>query len=93
MSRMGTSVLHMDTNPPSLPRQITAEIREAMQAAGVSQRVLSARTGLPLVTLSRRLTDNGRPFDLAELLAIADALEVNLAELVIRAERAAVRAA
>lgn len=92
MSRMGTTVVHMETNPPAVLRQITAEIRGAMQAAGVSQRELSARTGLPLVTLSRRLVGSGKPWDLNELLAVAAALDLSLAELVIRAERAALTA-
>jgi len=89
MSRLGTNVLHVDTNHPNLARQITAEVREAMRAAGVSQRELSTLTGLPLVTLNRRLTGAGKPFDLDELMAVADALHLSLTDVVLRAERAA----
>ena len=81
-------MFHMDTTTAGLPRQITAQIREAMAAAGVSQRELATRTGLPLVTLNRRLTGTGKPFDLQELLSITATLGLSLTDVVLRAERA-----
>ena len=71
----------------ALDRQLTAEVREAVKAAGLSQRDLAGRTGIPLVTLSRRLTGQGRGFTVDELLRIGEALGLSLVDLALRAER------
>lgn len=76
----------------ALARQMAGEVRAAMGHAGISQRDLAATTGLPLVTLSRRLTGKGKPFDIGELALIADTLGLSLVELAIRAERSLTRA-
>lgn len=89
---MGTMLSCMETQEP-LARQIADEVRTAMERAGVSQRDLATKTGLPLVTLSRRLTSKGKPFDIGELAMIADALDLSMVELVIRAERSLSRSA
>ena len=73
--------------PEPLIRQIAEEIKSAMLTAGMSQRALADATGLPLVTLSRRLTGAGKPFDLAELALVAAAVNLSLVELIMRAER------
>ena len=91
MSRLGTKLIPMETHE-ALARQIADEVRAAMARAGISQRDLADRTGLPLVTLSRRLTGKGKPFDVGELALIADVLGLSLVELAIRAERASARA-
>ena len=82
----------MDTSE-AVARQVSAEIKAAMLAAGISQRDLAAKTAIPLVTLNRRLTGGSKPFDLVELASIADVLGLSLTELVLRAERATSRAA
>lgn len=91
MNRMGSSLDHMD-NTEALDRQLTAEVRDAMKAAGVSHRDMSAKTGIPLVTLSRRLSGQGKGFTVVEVLAIADALGLSLVELALRADRSLTRA-
>lgn len=92
MSRLGTTLIPMDTTE-AVARQVSVEIKAAMLAAGISQRDLAAKTTIPLVTLNRRLTGAGKPFDLIELASIADVLGLGLTELVLRAERSASRAA
>ena len=87
---MGTRLLLMETST-DLAHQIAAEVRAAMAASGLSQRDLAARTGLPLVTLSRRLTGKGKAFDIEELARISDALGLSIVELAIRAERSLAR--
>lgn len=91
MSRLVTTVIHMDT-PESIARQVSAEIRAAMKLAGMSQRDMAAKTGIPLVTLGRRLT-GGKPFDIAELAAVASTLNIGVVDLMLRAERASSKAA
>ncbi len=86
MPHMGTTVIHMDS-PDFLARQIAAEVRSAMTAAGISQREMARATNIPLVTLGRRLTGAGKPMDMVELATIAHALGISVTELVLRAER------
>ena len=89
---MDSKVTDMDTTE-QLDRRITAEIAAAAKAAGVSQRELAARTGIPLVTLTRRLGGTGKGFTVSELLAACVALDLSLTEVALRAERATPRAA
>lgn len=86
MPRMGTKVAAMDTSE-ALARQIAIEVRDAMSAAGISQRDMASRSGIPLVTLSRRLVGGHKPFDLAEVAVVAGVMGLSLTELVLRAER------
>lgn len=74
--------------PEALARQVLAEIRQAMKAAGISQRDIAKATGIPLVTLNRRLVGTGKPMDLSEVAAIAAVLGLSLTEVALRAERA-----
>lgn len=90
MNHLGSNIHHMENNE-ALDRQLTAEVREAMKAAGMSHRDMSEITGIPLVTLSRRLSAQGKGFTVAEVLTIADALGLSLVELAIRAERSLTR--
>lgn len=92
MNRLG-SILNRMENTEALDRQLTVEVREAMKAAGLSHRDMSGITGIPLVTLSRRLSAQGKGFTVAEVLDIADALGLSLVELAIRAERSLSRTA
>ena len=85
MFRLGTTVIRMDT-PIALGRAITAEIRAGMESAGISQRDMAEATTIPLVTLNRRLTGNGKALDMAELAAIAEVLGTSVTDLIVRAE-------
>lgn len=76
----------------ALDRQLTAEVAAAAKTAGVSQRELAARTGIPLVTLTRRLGGHGKGFTVSELVAVCAALDLSLTEVALRAERAVPRA-
>lgn len=72
--------------PQATSDRLTAVVGEAMRAAKVSQRAMSAATGIPLVTLSRRLA--GRTgFTVHELAAIAEVLNLSIVELAVRADR------
>lgn len=92
MSQMGTSIIRMDT-AAAAAAQIPGVVRAAMDTVGMTQRELADATQIPLATLSRRLTDGGRAFDLAELSAVAGALRTTLTEIVLQAERAAMERA
>lgn len=76
----------------ALDRQLVAVVRDAMRASGRSQRDISDATGIPLVTLSRRLSGAGKGFTVEELLTVADALGISLVELAVRAERRSAQA-
>lgn len=60
-------------------------VRSAMKDAGISQRELADRTGLPLATLLRRLSGQARSFTVGELFAIAEAVDVPLVEFMVKA--------
>lgn len=79
---MGTRVFHMDTNPT--PRAVARAVSEALTRAGVSQREASTRSGIPLTTLSRRLTGNS-PLNVCELDALAGIAGVTVVDIVISA--------
>lgn len=85
MLRLGTSVLRMAT-PDQLSSRLAATVAASIKAANLSQRAVAEATGIPLVTLSRRLTGHSG-FTVPEVAAIADALGVSLVELFLRAER------
>ena len=64
-------MLHMNPTTDTitgLGRTVAAALKEA----GIQQRDAAARTGIPLSTLSRRLGGVGKPFDVAELEALAN---------------------
>lgn len=68
----------MDTN--TYPRQVSETVAEAMMAQGWSEKSMAETTGIPRVTLRRRLA--GAAFNVAELAAIADALGTTVSALV-----------
>ena len=86
MSRLVSKVVHMDT-PEAVARQVAVEVEAARVAAKVTQRDLAEATGIPLVTLNRRLTGQGKPFTFAEVASIATALGTTITEIALRAER------
>lgn len=61
-------------------QRIAEKVTAAIQAAGLSQREVAAETGIPLVTLNRRLNGHA-PFTVAELYCVAVALRVSAASL------------
>lgn len=61
-------------------------VRSAMKDARISQRELADRTGLPLVTLARRLSGQARSFTVWELHLVGEVVGLSLAELARRFE-------
>ena len=90
MPRLGTTVSRMDT-PETTAQRFAEEVRAGMEVAGISQRDMAARTGIPLVTLSRRLTGRS-PFTIPELAAITSEIGISLVEIALRVERAQAKA-
>ena len=85
MFRMTNKLCHM-TTAESLSRRLSQAIKEAASDAGISQRDLADRAGIPLVTISRKL-NHQHPFNAVELGAISEVLGISLVELALRAER------
>lgn len=71
----------MDT-PRRIPtsQAVARAVSEALRSAGVSQRDASARSGIALTTLTRRLTGNS-PLDICELSALADVAGVSMLDI------------
>jgi len=65
-------------------RNIAANVSSALTTAGIPQRDAAKRTGIPLTTLSRRLTGNS-PFTIVELDLIAGLLGVTVSDLIAQA--------
>lgn len=68
----------MDTT--TYPQRVALNVAEAMRAGGWSEKALAEKTGIPRVTLRRRLA--GAAFNVAELAAIAAVLGTTVADLV-----------
>lgn len=82
---MDTRVSHMGT-PESASRGLARVISKALRDAGISQRDAAAKTGIPLTTLSRRLT-GASPLLVTELHALASLVGVPVSRLVERSEK------
>jgi transcriptional regulator with XRE-family HTH domain len=63
----------MDTNGTHLNTAVVQRVGTAMTLRGYSQKKLAEATGIPRVTLTRRLAGSV-PFNVNEIAAIADAL-------------------
>ena len=70
--------------PTDTSRGIARSVSAALSAAGIAQRDAAARTGIPITTLSRRLTGNS-PFNTTELALIADLLGVHVSDFLTEA--------
>lgn len=70
----------MDT-PETTARRISEAVKTISADRGVSQRQLSEATGIPFVTLHRRF-NGGKPFDMAELAAIAAVLDMSVTDII-----------
>lgn len=85
MFHLTTNMTRM-TQPQDISRAMTRAVEQARQTAGKSQRALSGESGVPLVTLSRKLRGMGS-FTVTELAAVAEALGVSFASLALAAEQ------
>lgn len=80
------------TTAHDLTQAVAVVVAEAIKASGRSQRDVSSATGIPLVTLSRRLT-GAYPFTVLEFATIAELLGTTATDLMLRAERSVPRVA
>lgn len=78
----------MSTTPDAASRAVARAVSDALRAAGVSQRDAAERSGIPLTTLSRRLT-GASPLLYTELVALAGLAGVTVTELAAEVERVA----
>lgn len=75
----------MDT-PDATARGIARAVTDALQGAGISQRTASVETGIPLTTLTRRLTGKS-PFLITELAALASLADTTVSALIAAGEK------
>ena len=80
-------MLSMDTDAP-LTGPLARVVTDALKDAGRSQRDIATTTGIPIATLSRRLTGRA-PFLTTELALIAGELNTNVSAFFLAAEDAA----
>ena len=74
----------MDT-PTTAAQSVAEVVSAALREAGISQREAAARTGIPLATLSRRLTGHS-PFLITELSLVAKVAGLTLLDVARLAE-------
>lgn len=77
-------VLHME-HPPATLSSLSEVVKQRLEDAGISQRQAASQTGIPLTTLSRRLTGNSS-FSVTELAALAGLFGIPVSRLAIEAE-------
>ena len=83
---MGAYCSHMDTT--TFPKALAEVVKIALTEAGISQRDAASLTGIPLTTLTRRLSGNS-PFLSTELDRIASLAGTTVSALAAEAEAAA----
>ena len=81
---MGTTVFHMDT-PEQASREVSHAVARALREAGISQRAAAEQAGIPLTTLTRRLSGRS-PFLLTELASLAFLIGTTPSALMAQAE-------
>ncbi len=74
--------------PDLTSRGISQAVSNALKSAGISQREAAERSGIPITTLSRRLTGNS-PFLVTELAVLASMVGTTVSELAATAESSA----
>lgn len=79
-TQVGAYGLHMET-PEQEMRRVARAVSTALQAAGISQREAADATGIPINTLSRRLTGK-TPLNVNELAALGGLVGKSVSELV-----------
>ena len=72
--------------PETATAALAAVVSKALAAAGISQRTASDRAGIPLTTLSRRLTGRS-PFTSTELFVLASVAGTTVSQLAADAEQ------
>lgn len=82
---------HMNT-PEAVNRSLIQVIDTARKDAGLSQRDLANRSGVPLTSLHAKLKGH-RSFTIIEVGLIADTLGMTLTDLALQAERQLTQAA
>lgn len=83
---MGYTVLHMDITTESRTHTLAEVVRDALHDAGIPQREASQRSGIPINTLSRRLTGKS-PLTISELAELADIAGRSLTSLIAEVEQ------
>jgi predicted transcriptional regulator len=73
---------------PDTTKAVATTVTRLLAEAGIPQREASARTGIPMTTLYRRLSGNAA-FDVDELARIGRLLDVSVAAIVTHAEAVA----
>lgn len=77
----------MDT-PEQASREVSHVVAAALRDAGISQRTAAEQAGIPLTTLTRRLTGRA-PLLITELASLAALCGTTPSELMARAEEKA----
>lgn len=85
MLHIGTNVLHVE-HPEQTARSLADVISHRLREADISQREAATRTGIPLTTLSRRLTGTS-PLLVTELASLASLLGTSVSCLANEAEK------
>ena len=80
------------TTAQTYNQALAAVVRAAIESSRRTQREVSEESGVPLVTLNRKLGGH-TPFNFLELAEIAAVLDTSVTDLTLRAERAATLAA
>lgn len=78
---MACVAVHLDGNVARMDDKVSELVQAAMKSAHTNLERLSAETGIPRVTLGRRLKQ-GYSFTIDELERVADALDVDLLDLI-----------
>lgn len=82
---MTTNVLRM-TTADLTAEALASVVSKAVKTANLSQREVADRTGIPLVTLNRRLTGRSA-FTVPEVASVAEVLGLSVVEIFLRVER------
>lgn len=84
MFRMNTKLFHMNTDRTESER-VARAIRAEMEKKNISQRRLAEQTGIPVVTLHRKLK-GASPFTTTDIALIARELDTSMTAIIAAAE-------
>lgn len=84
MFRMNTKLFHMNTDRTESER-VAGAIRTEMEKKNISQRRLAEQTGIPVVTLHRKLK-GASPFTTTDIALIARELDTSMTAIIAAAE-------
>jgi len=91
MCQMTTKLSRM-TTASTFSQSVAGVVGSAIKTQRKTQREIAEASGLPLVTLNRKLSGH-RPFTMTELAAVAEVLGTTVTDIVLRAEREQARTA